>query len=204
MEVGRELVLELPLVDGTVSRRHYTIRHHDAASATLAIDFVLHGEGASAEWLAKAGPGTEIEAAGPRGHTYLREADWHLFVGDETATPAILAMIENLPAGACATAVLECGSEADRLLPERTAPEGAKIVFIWCERGAAAPASNMLLCDALERLPLAAGRGHAYVLGETGKVRAIRHRLIARGLSKDRITCEGYWRPGRIGGHDHI
>ena len=30
------------------------------------------------------------------------------------------------------------------------------------------------------------------------------HGLIARGLTRDQIYSEGYWRPGRIGGHDHV
>ena len=48
------------------------------------------------------------------------------------------------------------------------------------------------------------GHGHAYLLAETATVRIIRHGLLARGLAKDQITAEGYWRPGRQGGHDHI
>jgi hypothetical protein len=35
-------------------------------------------------------------------------------------------------------------------------------------------------------------------------VRAQRQGLLARGLTKDRIAAEGYWRPGRVGGHDHV
>ena len=34
------------------------------------------------------------------GDTYLRDADWHLFVGDETALPAIFAMLDGLRAPA--------------------------------------------------------------------------------------------------------
>ncbi len=33
---------------------------------------------------------------------------------------------------------------------------------------------------------------------------AQRHHLIGRGFTRDRISSEGYWRPGRIGGHDHV
>ena len=48
------------------------------------------------------------------------------------------------------------------------------------------------------------GRGHAIIIGETSNVRAQRQHLLAQGLGKDQIYAEGYWRPGRIGGHDHI
>ena len=48
------------------------------------------------------------------------------------------------------------------------------------------------------------GRGHVYVLGETSTIRRQRHDLLARGFAKDQIFGEGYWRPGRVGGHDHL
>ena len=35
-------------------------------------------------------------------------------------------------------------------------------------------------------------------------MRAQRQGLIARGLPKTQIAAEGYWRPGRVGGHDHV
>ena len=53
---GQDVVLEIPTGDG-IARRHYTIRTHDPKARTLAIDFVLHGEGASAPWLDALKPG---------------------------------------------------------------------------------------------------------------------------------------------------
>ena len=40
-------------------------------------------------------------------------ADWHLFVGDESALPATFAMTEALPPGRPATLVLEIPEESD-------------------------------------------------------------------------------------------
>jgi len=194
---GQDLVLELPTGAG-VTRRHYTIRDIDVAKRTLAIDFVRHGHGASAEWLDNAAEGSAIDAIGPRGHTYLRPADWHLFVGDETAFPGILAMLEGLPAGERATAYIEIADDAERAY----APTDARIV--WLSRNGAPPGPGRILSDAVEAFALPPGRGHAYVIGETSNVRAIRQRLVARGMGKDQIAAEGYWRPGRIGGHDHV
>ncbi|MEI9888448.1 MAG: SIP domain-containing protein [Rhizomicrobium sp.] len=65
------------------------------------------------------------------------------------------------------------------------------------------PGPSRILHDAVEAFAFPPGHGHAYIIGETSNVRAIRQRLIARGLGKDRTSAEGYWRPGRIGGHDH-
>ena len=191
---GQDVVLELPRADGSISRRHYTIRNH--AAHAMDIDFVLHGEGASGEWLDTLKAGDEVIAAGPRGHTYVRESDWHLFCGDETCIPAIFAMLEGLPAAGKAFAFLEVDSEADIL------PCAADAKIQWLFRSGAKP--NRIMLDAIEAFPLPTGYGFAYVIGETGNVRAVRHHLLERGIPRDRIAAEGYWRPGRIGGHDHV
>jgi NADPH-dependent ferric siderophore reductase len=194
---GQDLVLEMPVGAG-IARRHYTIRAIDTARRTLAIDFVVHGHGASSEWLRNAGEGSVLDAAGPRGHTWVRPADWHLFIGDETAIPGIAAMLEGLPANTPAHAFIEIADDAER----QSAPTDARIV--WLTRKGAPPGPGRILSDAVEAFALPPGRGHAYVIGETSNVRAIRQRLITRGLAKDQIAAEGYWRPGRIGGHEHV
>jgi NADPH-dependent ferric siderophore reductase len=194
---GQDLVLELPQDDGSIARRHYTIRDHRPGKREIDIDFVAHGEGAAMRWLDEIGPGARIEAAGPRGHTHLREADWHLFLGDETCMPGIFAMLEGLAPDAKAHAFLEVEDEADVLAPAAAiAPE-----FLF-RRAPAAP--NTVLLDRLTRFAFPPGEGQAYVIGETSTVRALRHHLTARDWPKDRIVSEGYWRPGRIGGHDHV
>jgi NADPH-dependent ferric siderophore reductase len=194
---GQDLVLELP-VNGGIARRHYTIRHLDPAKKRLTIDFVLHvGESAAGDWLRNTAPGDSIVAVGPRGHTYLREADWHLFIGDETGIPGIAAMLEALPRGAMAFAFLEIADDGER---QQIAGDAS---VLWLSRNGAPPGPSAVLYDAVGAFAFPAGTGQAYVIGETSNVRAVRQRLIARGLGKNRICAEGYWRPGRIGGHDH-
>jgi NADPH-dependent ferric siderophore reductase len=196
---GQDLVLEIPATAG-VARRHYTIRNLDPVARTIDVDFVLHGDGMTAAWLAGTDTGAELIAVGPRGHTYVRQADWHLFVGDETAVPAIFAMMEGLPSGARAQAVLEIGSDEDKIAFRAQ----AHVVIEWVSRNGASAGPSRLLYDRVERFRFPAGEGHAYVIGETANVRAIRHRLIERGLARNRIAAEGYWRRGRVGGHDHV
>jgi len=190
---GQDLVLELPLPDGEIARRHYTIRSIDGGALT--IDFVRHGASPVGRWLDAVQPGDALNAVGPRGHTYLHDADWHLFVGDETALPAILAMLEGLPTGVQAHAFIEIADDAER--------QEAHAAVTWISRGGAPAEPSRRLADAIEAFALPPGRGHAYILGETSGVRAIRQRLIARGLGKEQTCAEGYWRPGRVGGHDH-
>lgn len=189
---GQDVVLEIPSAEG-IARRHYTIRTHDPVKRTLSVDFFLHGEGASGPWLDNLRIGDAVNAVGPRGHTYLREAHWHLFIGDETCIPAIFAMLEELNGTASAHVFLETESETDRV-PFDVRPQ---TTISWMKRNGNA------LFNSVENFPLPKDEGFAYVIGETVKVRAIRHRLLERGIARNRIAAEGYWRPGRIGGHDH-
>jgi NADPH-dependent ferric siderophore reductase len=193
---GQDLVLEIPTPAG-IARRHYTVRVHDAARRTLSIDFFLHGEGVSGPWLDALRPGDRVNAVGPRGHTFLHDADWRLFVGDETCIPAIFAMLEGVRDGAPSTVFLEAASERDAI------PLDCAAEIHWVYRDSAGSHAQSVLYNAVENFVLPQGAGFAHVIGETAKVRRIRHRLLERGIARDRIAAEGYWRPGRIGGHDH-
>jgi len=198
---GQDLVLSLPQPDGGIARRHYTIRDFNTAAQRLDIDFVLHGDSPAGRWAVAAQPGEAIEAQGPRGRTRITEgADWRLFVGDETALPAIFAMAESLPAGASATALIEVDGPSD--VQPLASPAGVAVEWLF-RRGAPAGPSAILL-DRLSALAPSPRGAHAYILGETSNVRAQRHYLLSRGFERDQITAEGYWRPGRVGGHDHV
>jgi NADPH-dependent ferric siderophore reductase len=197
---GQDLVLTLPSDGGTV-RRHYTIRRFDRAEGRLEIDFVLHGRSPATTWAKAAAIGDEVVAEGPRGRISVRgDADWRLFTGDETALPGIAAMIESLPAGEHAIAVIEvAGPEEEQ--PIETA---ARLDVTWLHRAGPPRAPSLGLMEALTTFQLPPGVGQACIIGETSTVRAQRQGLIARGVAKEQITAEGYWRPGRVGGHDHI
>lgn len=111
---GQDVML-LVAADGRKPvRRRYTIRQLDRSALRLTIDVVRHGDGPGERWVRSAAPGDRIEGIGPRGKVVPSpEADWHLFMGDESAMPAILAMTESLPGDAEATLVLEVPEAAD-------------------------------------------------------------------------------------------
>ena len=95
-------------------RRRYTIRQLDEAARLLTLDIVLHGDGPGERWVRSAQSGDRIEGIGPRGKiTTSATADWHLFIGDESALPATFAMTEALPPDRPATLVLEIPEESD-------------------------------------------------------------------------------------------
>lgn len=193
---GQALVMMIPLGNGETGRRDYTIRSHDPAAGTVAVDFHLHGSAPGPDWAVKARPGDTLKARGPRGGAVLRaEADWHLLTGDETCIPAIAHILETAPAQADIVALIEvedADGEIEMARPVR-----------WLHRNGP-PAPGSLMADAVAAFPLPVGRGHACLIGETSNVRAQRRILIERGFGRDQLSCEGYWRPGRIGGHDHV
>ena len=200
---GQDLILMLPDAQGNLGRRHYTVRHHDPSARRIEIDVVMHGDSTPAtRWALGSLPGDEVQAFGPRGKNYLNEgADWRLFVGDETAIPGFFGMIETLPAGAKARAIIEIQSDDDR----QTVDTAADLQLDWLSRqGRHAEPGSAQLIGAVTAFEPPPGVGHIYLLGETSTVRAQRQNLVSRGYPKDRIFAEGYWRPDRIGGHDHV
>jgi NADPH-dependent ferric siderophore reductase len=199
---GQEIVLQIPQGAADPARRHYTIRNFDPKARLIDVDFVLHGDHApGVRWALDARPGQTIDIRGPRGRIGLAaDADWHLFSGDETALPAIFGMVEALSDGAPAHVFLEIGDAADR----QALDARAAVSLTYLPRNGAEPGPSRILLDAIERFQLPKGKGHAIIIGETSNVRAQRQHLLARGLAKDQIYAEGYWRPGRIGGHDHV
>ena len=197
---GQDLVLNIP-TGGEIARRHYTIRGFDRDELRLDIDVVLHGDSPAVGWARSAKLDDAIEVEGPRGRTVLApEADWHLFVGDETCLPGIFAMAETLPATTKAFVILEVAGPDE----EQPLASAADVEVRWLPRGGPAEPSSPTLIQNVAAFTPPLGDGHAYVIGETSTVRAIRQGLIGRGFPRDRIAAEGYWRPGRIGGHDHV
>lgn len=188
-----ELFLRDP--SGRRVKRRYTIRHHRPAEGDIDLDVLLHGAGPGSSWAATAGVGSEVEFQGPRGKLQLTSAAWHLLVGDESALPAIAAICEALPADEPALAVIEVDGPADELPVRATTT--------WVHRCGAPAGGADLLSAAVEHLPLPAGAGHGYLMGETRAMVALRTIVQARGIDHDAVFVKGYWnlgRPDRLAG----
>ena len=143
---------------------------------------------------ASARPGDRIEGIGPRGKIFLAEtADWHLFIGDDSALPAYLAMAGALPAGARALVILEVpgpGGEQDLVT-------AADAEVTWLHRDGRPPGDPAALVAAAATVALPPGRGHAYLAGEATVVLRLRETLAARGLAPEQISPKAYWGRGR-------
>lgn len=118
--------------------RTYTIRAVRQAVREVDVDFVGHGDGGPASaWALQAAPGDAILLIGPDDRSEGRTIgiDWRpgdvetvLLAGDETAAPAICAILESLPADAEGAALIEIPSVDDRL--DVRSPEGVEVRWL--------------------------------------------------------------------------
>ncbi|MFJ8012202.1 siderophore-interacting protein [Streptomyces sp. NPDC096339] len=174
-------------------QRAYTVRRWDAARRELTLDFVVHGdEGLAGPWAERARPGEPVRFLGPGGaYAPAPAAGWHLLVGDESALPAIAAAMERMPAGARVHAFVEIEGPADE--QEIATPDG--VVPVWIHRGDR-PVGAALV-EAVRALRFPSPDVHAFVHGEAGFVKDLRHLLrLERGVPRERLSISGYWRLG--------
>jgi len=162
--------------------RTYTIRHYRAEAGEVDVDFVLHGDsGPASAWASRAKAGNRVGIYGAfADYDPPPDADWQLIVGDDTALPAIGAILDRsrLPS----RVFVEVAGRPDRIdLP-------ADVTWLHRDDGDT-------LLDAVRKLELPEGRAYAWVAGESGAVQAIRRHLVHdRALPRESITFTGYWR----------
>ena len=193
-EPGQDVMLLVAAEGRRPVRRRYTIRSLDRDTQSLTLNIVRHGDGPGERWLRAARPGDTIEGIGPRGKiTTSPDAGWHLFMGDESAMPAILAMTESLPGDSDAALVIEVPGPDDE--QELLAPARTRVS--WLHRlGRPAGDPELLTAEASE-IDLPPGDWHAYLFGEASVVLRLRETLAARGLRQDQIAPKAYWGLGR-------
>jgi NADPH-dependent ferric siderophore reductase len=191
---GQDVML-LVAADGTRPiRRRYTIRSLDTKNLLLTLNIVRHAQGPGEQWLRAARPGDTIEGIGPRGKiTASPTADWHLFMGDESAMPAMLAMTESVPAGSAATLVIEVPDPGD----EQEILTAARTRVSWLHRLDGNAGEPALLAAEAAEVELPPGAGHVYLLGEASVVLKLREILGSRGIAADQVSPKAYWGRGR-------
>lgn len=180
--------------------RDYTPRHFDAALRTLAIDFALHTPGGPAtRWTEQARIGQKIGVGGPKGSFIVPTTfDWHLFLGDDTALPAIARRLEELPAGTQARVLIEVEGPQSQI----GLPSAAEVHVHWVYRGMSMAGSQPLL-TALRDMTLLPGVFYSWVACESAQAKALREYLIDECRVNPRwIKASGYWRQGSADTHD--
>ncbi|MFE7269921.1 siderophore-interacting protein [Streptomyces sp. NPDC057623] len=182
--------------------RSYTLRALRRHPDEIDIDFVLHTPaGPASHWASRASAGDRVLLLGPavadnRAIRFRPAQDTDLVViwGDETAVPAVSAILEALPAGTRARVWLEVHDAGDI----QDLVTGADAEITWLVReGTRAEGSPMAL-DAIRSAELpAAERPYVWIAGESGCVKTLRRHFVQeRGVDRRRVTFVGYWRQG--------
>ncbi|MER8101358.1 siderophore-interacting protein [Kitasatospora sp. NPDC094016] len=179
--------------------RTYTVREQRRDPDEIDIDIAVHGDaGPGSRWAAAAAPGDRVVVCGPAVEQaggvefdLPDAADWVLLVGDESALPAMAAVLEALPAGLPVRVFAEVeGVEEEKYLP--TGRPGVETV--WLHRSAGGPG----LTGAVRVADLPAGEPYAWIAGEAAAVRELRRHLVGeRGIDRRAVCFMGYWRSGR-------
>lgn len=147
--------------------RTYTVRAWNELAGELSVDFVVHGDsGIAGPWAATASAGDQLLIGGPGGaYSPNADAEFYLFVGDESALPAIAVSLEGLSADARGTVLIEVpGRESAVPL---VAPPGVDVTWVSTDdRGIGAA-----LVDAVREVRFPASTVDAFVHGEAGFVR---------------------------------
>lgn len=183
-------------------RRLYTVAAHDADRDELVIDVVDHPGGLACAWAATARPGDRLRIGEPQA-TFAPPADATTLIlaGDATALPAITRILEGLPAGTPAYAVIEVADEAER----RSFATAADARVSWHYADPEAGATRLPVLVAAVPQPATepadsasepvSGPAYWWVAGEAAATRAVRRHLRhERGVPKGYWTVFGYWR----------
>jgi iron complex transport system ATP-binding protein len=227
------------------SMRTYTVRSfRGGLRPELDVDFVLHFDdagigGPASCWAARAVAGDRVAIIGPNAEAAkptLRERpnpyggiEWRpglathvLLAGDETALPAIAAILGQLPPEITGNAILEVPDAAD-FQELRTA---ASMEISWLARGRRP--HGELLDEAVRAAVAVRGAGagpvpgtepedvnvdetilwettggttkpfYAWIAGEAAVVRELRRYLVRDvGIDRRQVAFMGYWRQGR-------
>lgn len=180
-------------------RRSYTVRAFrtagEDAPGELDVDVVVHPGGLASDWAVAASPGDPLGVSSPSsGYRALPGTDVHLLMADETGLPAVAAVVEALPPGARAVAVVEVADAGE----EQDVAGAADVTWQWVHRGDQAPGAA--LEATVTGLPWPAGSTEqlqAFLAAESGAVRRLqRHLTDERGLDPQLLHAKGYWKAG--------
>lgn len=183
--------------DQQPKQRTYTVRSFDEQRQELAVDLVVHEHGGpGSSWAATVQPGSQIVTVGPSpSYQPQPDADPLVLVGDETALPAMAAIVEELPAGRPVKVFAEVADAAE----EQQIGSAADVEWTWLHRDGTPPGESSLLVDAVRNADLGANP-HVWVGAEADVVHQLReHCQRELGLDRRRLYALAYWRRNAAG-----
>ncbi|WP_146341781.1 siderophore-interacting protein [Nesterenkonia sp. NBAIMH1] len=182
--------------------RWYTIRAHRPEAGEVDVDMVLHGEGSSSgpgsSWAAEARPGDIVGFCEGNGIYYPPAgAETQIFFADETALPALAALLESPKPHPDRPAPKPESTHVHIEVPAASEiqPISTETTVHWHVRDDRPPGAA--LTEALHGMDLPARADYAWVCAEAGTVRTVRRHLVRTlGMPKEKIFFSGYWRRG--------
>ncbi|MBX9399301.1 siderophore-interacting protein [Streptomyces sp. TRM72054] len=182
--------------------RSYTLRALRRDPDEIDIDFVLHTPaGPASAWASRAAAGDRVLLLGPaiadnRAIRFRPPEDTDLVVlwGDETALPAVAAILESLPAGQRVRVWLEVHDAGD--IQDLATEADAEVT--WLVQDASRAESSPMALGALRAAQLPpAEHPYVWIAGESSCVKELRRHFVGeRGVDRRRVTFVGYWRQG--------
>lgn len=210
--------------------RSYTVRAARPAAREIDIDFVVHGdEGPASAWAMHVQLGDELVIIGPDSRTqeHIGGMEWHpgsatrvLLAGDETAVPAIAAILESLADHVTGHAYLEVPTVDDILtvqsqsaveqhwMAREDAPLGDLLTKAVKDWGAKQHRPKHRLTEpvldpvddeaVLWEVPEDTDRTeYIWLAGERSAIVGLRRHLVFDlGIDRRNIAFMGYWRAG--------
>ncbi|GIJ51425.1 siderophore-interacting protein [Virgisporangium aliadipatigenens] len=175
--------------------RNLTVRRARPADNEIDIEFALHGDSPMSTWARRARPGDPAGIFDIGAVYRLPEGvRSQLLVGDESALPAVLSILDATPPGLATEVYLEVAAAADVRAVE--APAGVRIH--WFSRDGRDVRPGALALEALRDATLPPGRFYTWVAGESRLATTARRHLVNdRGAAGRDVSFVGYWRLGR-------
>ena len=195
----RAAVAEMP-EEEQPGLRWYTVRELRRSTSELDVDVVTHGDaGPGSAWAVRAKVGDPVGFRSGGALYTAFDPPRQLFVADETAVPALLAILEErsrrgLPGpGDAVQAHVEVPTA--EVLEGLDLPETITVHL----RGEEDPGSAVLAALTADA-SLTEGFDYAWACGEAGLATSVRRHLVAVGMEKRDITFSGYWKLGAARG----
>ena len=158
----------------------YTVRTLDPAGAWIDVDIFLHDGGRVTGWTEGLQRGEEMGLTGPGGGG-IGTGGWQGLIGDETALPVVLRMIESLPANARGQACIRVPHADD---PQEVAmPPGFRLDWV----------TGTPLLVLLERLDPPTGDRFVLFAEEKAEAEQARAWMTARGIEKGESRAAACW-----------
>ncbi|NIF06218.1 siderophore-interacting protein [Chryseobacterium sp. Tr-659] len=175
------------------SVRTYTHRGIDLEKNEIWIDFVAHGdEGPASAWAIESKEGDPLGVLMKDGKTELYgRAENYFLVADATGIPVLAAILEDLPATAKGTCIIEVHGKED----EQDLQTLADINFIWLHNKY--PQQGSKLAEVVKDQMLPEGSRSGYVAAEFSSVKEIRSYLRKeQHWKQEELYAYSYWKSG--------